>query len=618
MRAAAFLSTVPSLCVMTLFACGGEDTAGPTTENGAPTVASVQVTPISDTLVSLGETVQLTAAARDASGNMISGRAFTWSSSNVSVATVSASGLVTAVADGAATISAAADGKSGTATISVDQVAAELTFSIQPTETQVTETMAPAVEVVIRDANGHAVVNATERVTLVIENNPGEGELSGTTTVVPVDGVARFGDLVIDKLGNGYTFTATSGAVAAASSAPFDIVFAFATVNTGASHTCGLSTSGTAYCWGDNTVGQLGDASDISSTRPVRVAGGLRFAQLTGGGGNHTCALTDDGEAYCWGDNPFGQLGDGTTTSSSVPVRAASSLSLTTIDAGPYHTCGLTATGAAYCWGANGPENQSFGDREGLGYALGAATTELCDNPNPNYRGAQWPCSPTPLAVAGGMSFRSTSAGLWASCGVAMTGGAYCWGVNGFDNLGTGTEDYATGPTQVAGGLLFEEAVHGAIHGCGLVNNNAYCWGALIFTWGQLGTGTFDPSSTPTPVAGGLSFSTVVPSDANNIYESTCGLTTEGEAFCWGTNRWGGLGTDVPISPTCNGSDFPCSNIPVPVAGGITFISISTNAEYSCGVAESRDLYCWGVNDEGQLGDGTTNDAATPVQVVVP
>ncbi len=94
-----------------------------------------------------------------------------------------------------------------------------------------------------------------------------------------------------------------------------------AAVSTGSFHACSVTRNGTAYCWGDNTEGQLGDGSNTPSTQPVPVAGDLLFVKLTSGGRNHTCGLTNDGEAYCWGWNPFGQLGDGSTTNSNVPVR---------------------------------------------------------------------------------------------------------------------------------------------------------------------------------------------------------------------------------------------------------------------------------------------------------
>ena len=392
-----------------------------------------------------------------------------------------------------------------------------------------------------------------------------------------------------------------------------DILFTLATVDVGRKHSCGLTTSGTAYCWGDNTEGQLGDASNISSPRPVPVAGGRHFVQLTSGGRNHTCGLTANGEAYCWGENPFGQLGDGGTTNSNVPVRAAPGITFANVDAGTYHTCGVATHGTAYCWGSNGPLVQGGASD---GWAFGTPTTLMCDNPETTYRGDEWHCSPTPVAIPG-PAFSTISAGLWATCGTTPSGEAHCMGWNTLWALGDGTEDHAAAPTPVSGGLSFDQLTLG-LHGCGLVGATAYCWGARFFDNGQTGNGTMAGSSTPAPVAGGLTFASVHP-NANNIFAFTCGLTTSGEGYCWGNNRYGELGTEAPLE-TCSsgGGGWQCSSVPVPVAGGIDFISLATGQNFACGVDRNGAGYCWGQNDTGQLGDGTIIDRTVPVRILDP
>lgn len=406
-------------------------------------------------------------------------------------------------------------------------------------------------------------------------------------------------------------------------------------VVTGGLHACALGVDRRTYCWGDNRQGQLGDGSNVASSRPVRVAGGLHFQQITSGGAGHSCALTWDGKAYCWGTNHFGQLGDGTTTSRNAPVRAAEGHLFTQIDAGPYHSCGITESGEAYCWGANAPADARFPGRTPVGYALGAPTTELCDNPDPGYRGAKWPCSRAPLEVTGDHSFRSISAGMWSTCGVEEDGSAYCWGLNAFDELGTGLSSGATAPTAVGGGLLFADLVLGAVHGCGLVGDAAYCWGGRlpILNWGSLGTDSLAGSSVPAQVSGGLAFARVVASAANNIFASTCAITTDGSPYCWGCNSRGQLGTEAPL-PLCStpsGLTRRCSPIPVPVAGGLRFDDVAVGQTHACAVARDRAVYCWGANDCGQVGDGApsnlcainnanalAHDRSTPVRVLSP
>jgi alpha-tubulin suppressor-like RCC1 family protein len=187
-----------------------------------------------------------------------------------------------------------------------------------------------------------------------------------------------------------------------------------------------VTTGGAAYCWGDNTYGQIGDGSQTSRPSPVAVAGGFTFASLSTFV-NHTCGVTAGGRAYCWGYNINGQLGDGTMTNRSAPVAVTGNLSFVAVSGGLYHTCGVTTGGAAYCWGAN-----SFGQ---LG--IGAVDQAL---------------HTAPVAVGGGLTFASVSAGYYHTCGVTTGGVAYCWGDNTSGQLGTAAAAFNSAvPVAVAG-----------------------------------------------------------------------------------------------------------------------------------------------------------------------
>ena len=190
------------------------------------TVVTVTVTAPSTNLVSLSELVQLQATAKDASGNTVSGKSFTWSSSDVNIATVSSSGEVAAVANGSVTVTATTDGVSGTVTIVVDQVGTELEFTAEPTEVFTSTPITPAVQVAIQDALGSTVADATDEVTLALVTNNGGATLSGTTTVAAVGGVASFEDLNISQRGIGYALVATSGTLEATTSVGFDVILA--------------------------------------------------------------------------------------------------------------------------------------------------------------------------------------------------------------------------------------------------------------------------------------------------------------------------------------------------------------------------------------------------------
>jgi hypothetical protein len=205
-----------------------------------------------------------------------------------------------------------------------------------------------------------------------------------------------------------------------------------AVVSAGGSVACALSADGRAFCWGDNYDGQLGTGTSASSTSNLLpVAGSLTFRSISVGE-HHVCGLTAAGAAYCWGLNYYGALGNGTTANALAPVPVAGGLTFADVSAGAMHTCAVTAAGAAYCWGYNGNGQ------------LGNGTTS--DSP-----------LTTPTPVTGGITFASVSAGEGFTCGIAVGGAMYCWGSNGYGQLGTGVfgGPSVTAPMPVTGGLLF-------------------------------------------------------------------------------------------------------------------------------------------------------------------
>src|SRR5438105_582216 len=244
--------------------------------------------------------------------------------------------------------------------------AAKLVFTAQPSNAVAGAANSPATQVAVQDAQGNTVTTATISITLAIGTNPGRGALAGTRTVAAVNGVATFANVSINNAGTGYTLTASAASLTGATSGGFNITAptiarTWATVSAGGFFACGATTAGAAYCWGANVLGQLGNGTTIASPVPVVVSGGLNFVAVNAGY-YQTCGVTTDGAAYCWGSNVYGELGNGTNVGpqqcsgaacSTTPVAVAGGLTFATVSAGHGNgeACGVTTGGIAYCWG---------------------------------------------------------------------------------------------------------------------------------------------------------------------------------------------------------------------------------------------------------------------------
>ena len=293
-------------------------------------------------------------------------------------------------------------------------------------------------------------------------------------------------------------------------------------VSSGDNHTCIVSQDGAISCRG----------------RKIKAGQSIRFKSISGKG-RHVCGTAVGGVSYCAGNNSFGELGNETTKDSdtaAMPVQGG--LTFISLSAGDGHTCGVTVNFSVYCWGS-GRDGQLGNDSRAD--------------------------SPVPVKVSGDLLFKSVSAGTKYTCALTVSGTLYCWGIK-------------SNVPEEASGLIFSSVSAGLRYLCGITPTNiAYCAGSNQY--GQLGIDSDMPDSGEfVPVAGGLTFKTVSASFGTH----TCGITTTGAAYCWGSNEVGQLG---------DGSKKD-SNRPVAVLGGLRFSSISTGMLHTCGVTTEDSVYC--------------------------
>ena len=342
------------------------------------------------------------------------------------------------------------------------------------------------------------------------------------------------------ELGNSAVTSTCSDAGTPCSTKPVRVEggLAFTVISAGNDFTCGVTTVGTAYCWGAGAQGQLGTGSQASADRPERVRiEGVAF-QTISAGFSHACAVSTSGAAYCWGSNAGGRLGTGAslTGGHATPTPVAGQLAFRTISAGYYHTCGVIRSGAIYCWGRNeqgetgngataahGTPARVTGDFAGRVvyaaaqfdyscavasdstlYCWGAncygqlgvdSTSEQCGTP-------AMPCSSKPKAVHTSGAFQSVSAFFSHVCALNAAGAVSCWGENNQGQLGSrsGSGNIFT-PTPIEGGGSYRAVATGRQFSCAVTADGAaQCWGRNAE--GQLGTGDTENHTTPTPVVG--------------------------------------------------------------------------------------------------------------------
>ncbi|MDO5747312.1 MAG: hypothetical protein Q4P66_06610 [Actinomycetaceae bacterium] len=312
-------------------------------------------------------------------------------------------------------------------------------------------------------------------------------------------------------------------------------------ISAGNTMSCALRNDGRVFCWGDNSQNQLGYSSVTSSSRPVRVNGLPTNITAITSGASHSCALTQTGQAYCWGSSQKGQLGNGTA---GIPFAQAVRVSLTTplksISAGAFHTCAVTNKGQAYCWGQNNL------------HQLGSVQTKASNAANP-----------VPQLVSGNGRYLSVHSGYDYTCAITTSRTVDCWGSNSNGqigaNLAANSHSEAKVPTRVTSLSNVYQLSTGYYHACALDgSNHLKCWGQGKYS--QLGpVGSYN-RTVPADTTLGTRYGTVAQLRMGAAH--SCLLTTAGQVYCWGNQSSGQLGDGVEFSDVS--SQLRTTSVPVP------------------------------------------------------
>lgn len=336
--------------------------------------------------------------------------------------------------------------------------------------------------------------------------------------------------------------------------------------------TCGLTNGSNIKCWGRNIANIIDHGSTTTPRKYPTVVDGTHSYFQVSRGNAHTCAINLANQLFCWGENTYYQLGDGSSTDSVRPTHIDSGSMYSKISAGGYHSCGITISGSLKCWGVN--NNGQLGD--------GTTVNK-----------------PLPTIIDGGVSYQDVSAGDNHSCGITTTGDLKCWGYNVNGQVGDGTTVSRTTPTLIDSGTVYMRIDLGSTSTCGITNSNTLkCWGNNSF--GQIGDNTTTTRTSPVVIDSGISYSRVAVSTHH-----TCGITTPGSIKCWGQNTSGELGDGTSIARL----------LPTLVSGGLNYFTLGLGLSHSCAVTVGGQMKCWGQNTNYQLGNGTTIGNNVPIDI---
>jgi alpha-tubulin suppressor-like RCC1 family protein len=348
-----------------------------------------------------------------------------------------------------------------------------------------------------------------------------------------------------------------------------------ASIDAGEFHTCAVLGSGEVYCWGANTVGQLGNgASGADRTLPQRVDG-LTDAVQVSAGDEHTCAVRRTGEVVCWGSNDVGQLGNSTVatyTDTAVPVTGLTDV--IAVSAGGLYTCALRRDGTVACWGIN------FDGQ--VGNDTMTASVAAADE------------------VVGLEDGVRITAGLVDSCAVREGGEVVCWGGNYDGEFGNAGSAQSSVPVAAFTGVSARDVAAGGAHICVVrTDGDVLCAGNNDS--GQLGDGSMSDNEVPTQ---SLEVVGAIDVEVGGLH--SCALGAMGNVWCWGANVSGQVG---------NGESGAGRTVPNPASVMMLSdaIMVTAGSAHTCARTRNNDVLCWGDNSRYQLGTGTASREIRPL-----
>ena len=429
--------------------------------------------------------------------------------------------------------------------------------------------------------SGENFGTSSSSVTVEFDNIPATvGSISDTSIETSVPEGVSGGSIDITVTVNSITATY----------AGFDIIVEQAalipqTIDAGGYHTCALDEESDAYCWGNNTEGQLGTgvtSGKRDEPQAVRMLFGTKFQQISVGR-NHTAAIDLTGNIWVWGANFDGQLGDGTTQYSPFMKQVVfpEALTFTKVEAGRRHTVALDQNGEVWTWGHNG--SGQLGD---------STTTDRL--------------TPVKVQMPEGVTFTDVYAGGGRTMALTASGEYWGWGFNGNGRLGDGTTEDKLIPVKgiLPDGVTLTELSAGNTYTLAL-DNSGKLWAWGFNSDGQLGNGTTDHSSELVPVD---LPSNITVESASAGRRHNLAIATDGSVWAWGNNNFGAIG---------NGSFDADETAPVmvQVPSGEQFQMISAGLDYSMAISENDEIWGWGFNNDGQIGDSTRTDRYLPVKI---